>query len=126
MGCSLLIVEDDPSQRDTLTRWFSQRGFRVASRSHPRQALEMAKSKEFQVALLDLSLPDMDGIELMQRLKRIQHSMQVIILSGYDYPMRRARMDGAFTVLTKPCSLKELEETVEAATERMVEELMVP
>lgn len=125
MGCSLLIVEDDQSQRDTLTRWFSQRGFRVSSCSHPRQALEAVKSKEVQVALLDLSLPEMDGIELMQRLQRIQHSMQVIILSGYDYPMQRARMDGAFTVLTKPCALTELEHTVEDASEQVAEELMV-
>lgn len=126
MGCSLLIVEDDPSQRDTLTRWFSHRGYRVVSRAHPRQALEAAKSKEFQVALLDLSLPEMDGIALMQQLKRIQYSMQVIILSGYEYPMSLARSHGAFTVLTKPCGLKELEATLECASEQIVDEELVP
>jgi DNA-binding NtrC family response regulator len=117
---SLLIVDDDPDQLSILSRTFSRSDYHVVVVDHPRRALEAASSQQFQVALLDLSLPDMDGIELMQRLQRIQDDLQVIILSGYDYPCSNAKADGAFAVLTKPCSLALLKATMTRALERKV------
>jgi DNA-binding NtrC family response regulator len=117
---SLLIVDDDPDQLDILSRNFPRNDYQVVAVSHPRRALEVASRQQFQVALLDLSLPEIDGIELMQRLQRTQESLQVIILSGYDYPSSNAKADGAFAVLTKPCSLALLKATVTRALGRQV------
>ena len=95
MNNSILIVEDDPEQLDVLTRRFIQTGCRVVAVHHPRQALAAASFRPFRVALLDARLPEIDGLDLMQRLKRIQHDIQVIILADHDYSMQRARSEGA-------------------------------
>jgi CheY-like chemotaxis protein len=123
MNRSLLIVEDDPDQRDAATRWFVHVGYQVLSVAHPRQALLAASFQQFQVALLDASLPEMDGLELMRRLKRTQDGVQVVILSGCEYPLWRAKAEGAFAWLLKPCSRALIEETVQHAFEGAMDEL---
>ena len=124
MNNSILIVEDDPEQLDVLTRRFIQAGYRVVAVHHPRQALEAASFRQFQVALLDASLPEIDGLTLMQRLKRIQHDIQVIILAGGDYSMQRARSEGALSCVSKPCQLPLLDSLVANAFQRAVNELL--
>ena len=121
MNRSLLIVEDDLDQLEILARSFIRAGYRVISVHHPRQALEAASFQQFQVALLDDSLPEMDANELMQRLKRTQDAVQVVILSGCEDPDRRAKVGGAFACLGKPCTMALLEATVEDAFERAVD-----
>jgi len=123
MNRSLLIVEDDPDQLDLTTRWFLQAGFQVLSVCQPRQALEAAGFRQFQVALLDASLPEMDGLELMHRLKRTQDGVQVVILSGCEYPVWRAKAEGAFAWLLKPCSRALIEGTVQHAFDCAIDEL---
>lgn len=123
MNNSILIVEDDPEQLDELTGWFIQAGYRVVAVHHPRQALEAASFRPFQVALLDTRLPEIDGMDLMKRLKRMQHDMQVIILGGGDYSLQRARSKGALYCVSKPCPLPLLESLVANAFQRAVNEL---
>jgi two-component system response regulator (stage 0 sporulation protein F) len=123
MNNSILIVEDAPEQLDELTGWFIQAGYRVVAVHHPRQALEAASFRPFQVALLDARLPEIDGLDLMQRLKRMQHDMQVIILGGGNYFMQRARSNGALYCVSKPCPLPLLESLVANAFQRAVNEL---
>jgi len=117
---SLLIVDDDADQLLILSRWFTRQGYRVVTANHPRQALVAAGAGHFQVAVVDASLPEIDGIELMRRLKLSQSDLQVIILSGYDFdvydsPAQLAKADCAFACLVKPCSLQVLELTIENA-----------
>ena len=123
---SLLIVDDDADQLSILSFWFSQRGYRVATADHPRQALVAARGGRFQVAIVDASLPEIDGLELMKRLMRSQNDMQVIILSGYDFaeydsPEHGATADSAFACLVKPCDLRLLETKVEEAFNQFAE-----
>src|SRR3972149_3590856 len=124
MPPSLLIVEDDLGQLDFLTAHFIRAGYRVVGVDHPRRALEAASFRQFQVALVDASLPEMDGLELMQRMKRTQDDMQVVILSGYEYPEWRSKLDGAFACLVKPCKLRLLETAVAEACVRGAEEAL--
>jgi DNA-binding NtrC family response regulator len=123
MSCSLFIVEDDLGQLEMVSAKFVRAGYSVVSVHHPRQALEAASFRQFQVALLDASLPEMDGLELMHRLKRTQDGVQIVILSGYEYPIWRAKAEGAFTWLVKPCRLALLEATVQHAFERAADEI---
>ena len=120
---SLLIVEDDLGQLELLSAKFVRTGYRVVSVQHPRQGLEAAIFQQFQVALLDGSLPEMDGLELMRRLKRTQDGVQVIFLSGCEYPIWRAKAEGAFTWLVKPCKMALLEATIQHAFECPIDEL---
>jgi DNA-binding NtrC family response regulator len=124
MNNSILIVEDNPEQLDLLTRRFIQASYRVVAVHHPRQALEAASIRPFQVALLDASLPEIDGPDLMQRLKRIQYDIQVIILTGADYSMRRARSEGDLFCVSKPCQLPLLDSLVANAFQRVANELL--
>jgi CheY-like chemotaxis protein len=105
MNDSILIVDDDLEQLDVLTRRFIQAGYRVVAVHHPRQALEAASFIPFQVALLDASLPEIDGLDLMRRLKRMQHDIQGIVLAGGGYCVRRARSDGVLYCVSKLCQL---------------------
>jgi len=115
---SLLIVEEDHDLLERLTQRFIRAGYHVVSAWHPRQALAAASVRTFQVALLDASLPEMDGFDLMQRLKRLQEALQVVILSGYEYPERRVTKEGAFACLSAQDRLDLLQATVEEAFER--------
>ncbi|BBO32274.1 response regulator [Lacipirellula parvula] len=124
MTCSLLVVDDEPDLLFAMTQLLHRRGYRVAGASTPQQALAVISRREIQIALLDLSLTGMDGIELMRRMKRMQPDLQVIILSGYDYPLWRAREEGAFGVITKPCVLALLEGMITHACERGVDEYL--
>ena len=81
MNRSLLIVEHDPDELDILTCSLIEAGYQVVSVHHPRQALEAASFRQFQVALLDASLLEMDGLELLHCLRWTQHRLQFIILS---------------------------------------------
>lgn len=120
---SLLIVEDDLGQLELLSAKFVRTGYRVVSVHHPRQALEAARFQQFQVALLDGGLPEMDGLELMHRLKRTQDGVQVVFLSGCEYPIWRAKAEGAFTWLVKPCKMALLQATIQHAFECPIDEL---
>ena len=128
MNRSLLIVDDDIDQLSALTRWFSRRGYHVVTANHPRQALVAASGRQFQAALVDASLPEIDGLELVNRLKRIQNDLPVIILSGYDIlacrtPESWSNADNAFASLRKPCDLGLLEATIQDAIDRAIDEL---
>lgn len=120
MRNSLLIVEDEPDLLDMLTQWFTRIGYQVKGVWCAQQALKAAATGEFQVAILDLSLPDMGGIELMHLLRMRQPALEVIILSGWAYSPRLARSEGAFACLEKPCPMAKLEATLEEAFELVV------
>ena len=118
MNRPLLVVDDNVDELMAVTRWFIQRGYHPVSVTHPRQALEAARFQVFPVALVDANLPEMDGLELMHRLKRVQDAIQVVILSGYEFPDQHAKAVDAFAWLAKPCELELLEAIIEPAFER--------
>lgn len=115
MKGTILIVEDDEDQLQVYLRRFTRVGYRVVGARHPRQALAAASMRRFHVAILDASLPEMDGFELMRRLRRMQDETRCVIVSAFPYPKLWAEAQGATTCLVKPCSLKLLEAAVEGA-----------
>ena len=125
MNRSLLIVENDPDELDILTCSLIEAGYQVVGVHHPRQALEAASFRQFQVALLDASLLEMDGVELLHCLRWTQYRLQFIILSRCHQPERWTNAEGAFAWLVMPCNMELLAATVEDAFERSVEELLV-
>lgn len=122
MNRSLLIVDDDLPQLEMWTRCLIKDGCRVVGVAHPRDALRAASFRTFRVALLDLCLPEMDGVELMRRLQRLQDGIQVILVSAYEYPGARASAEGAFYCFRKPFSLWRLKFKLDIAFERSSQE----
>lgn len=116
----IMIVDDEAPFRKLLQRRLSKRGDFVEGFESSESALYSAKQKEFDVALVDIKMPGMDGIELLRRLKEIHPNLEVIIITGQgsiDSAISAMKL-GAYDYLTKPCKLSELDLIVERAYEK--------
>lgn len=107
----ILIVDDESSLRTALFRVLDRQGYQVITANSKKEAESLAQSDlSIDLALIDLKLPDGDGIHLMQSLKIIHPNMQVIILTGYSSieTAVRATQCGAFHFVPKPFDMEEL------------------
>jgi DNA-binding NtrC family response regulator len=116
----LLIVDDDEEFRSTLVRRFQRRGFQVQEAPHAESALALAERRQFDVAIVDLVMPGMSGIELLEKLKMSQPECEAVLLTGQGTieTAVEAMKRGAYDFLTKPFPLGELELLIERAHER--------
>jgi DNA-binding NtrC family response regulator len=116
----LLLVDDDADFRETVARRFLRRGFRVAEASDGQQALQLAERRQFDVVILDMVMPGMSGIQVLEQLKVSHPEGEVILLTGQGTieAAVQAMKLGAYDFLTKPFPLAELEILIEKAYER--------
>jgi len=115
----ILIVDDEMVVRDSLGRWFSSEGYTAQPVSCGRDALETIQKAEYDVALIDIKMPGMDGIELQSRLHEADPDLTVIIMTGYasvDTAVT-ALKHGAYDYITKPVDPDELTHLVSRALE---------
>jgi DNA-binding NtrC family response regulator len=117
----MLIVDDDESLREMLARRFRRLGMAVAEAGDGEEALAKAGATAYDVALLDLHLPGMTGIELLGRLKERWPEMEAIMLTAHGSieTAIQAMRQGAYDYLTKPFQLPELEIHVQKAYEKV-------
>jgi two-component system response regulator TctD len=117
---NLLLVEDDPSMRSTLERALSRRGARVDSCADGRQALALWMAQPPDVVVLDLSLPGMDGLEVLEQARRSGLATPVLILTARGTVGDRVigLNSGADDYLPKPFDLDELEARLRALVRR--------
>jgi len=80
---SVLVVDDDAAIRKTLSRILEKEGYLVVAVENGRQAVEASDERFFNVALVDVKLPDMEGTELLSRLKDTEPKMVKIIITGF-------------------------------------------
>jgi signal transduction histidine kinase len=115
----LMVVDDDDGVRLSLRVLFSS-DYQVLLADSGMQALSVLQSNPVDVVILDLNMPGMTGIQLLEKLKRLDPSLEVIILTGQGSleTARQALSLGAFAYLTKPFELKEGRETVIHALDR--------
>lgn len=113
----LLIVDDDEDFRGTTARWFNRSGMLVSEASTGEHALELAQRRDFDVAIVDMKMPGISGLELLKRFKEGSAECEVILLTGQGTVESavEAMKTGAFDYLTKPFPLKELESLVRRA-----------
>jgi len=78
-----LVVDDDEGIRKTLLRILEKEGYAVESVDNGKQAIEASKKWSFNIALIDIKLPDMEGIKLLEKLKDAEPRMAKIIITGY-------------------------------------------
>jgi two-component system, NtrC family, response regulator HydG len=101
---SILIVDDEPSVRDSLSRWFRDDGYEVGTAEGANDALTRLAEKKWDVALVDIRMRGTDGIELQSRMKEHDPDLLVIIMTGYasvDTAVA-ALKNGAYDYITKP------------------------
>lgn len=78
-----MVVDDDEGIRKTLLRILEKEGYAVESVDNGKQAIEASKKWSFNIALIDIKLPDMEGIKLLEELKDAEPKMVKIIITGY-------------------------------------------
>ncbi len=116
----LLIVDDDVDFRSTIVRRFLRRGYEVHEASDAEEALGLIQRRQFDVAVLDMVMPGMSGLELLEKLNDAGAECEAIMLTGQGTieSAVEAMKLGAFDYLTKPFPLSELEVVIQKANER--------
>jgi len=125
----VLVVDDDHAFRKHLSRALIRRGYDVWSAEGGKDAINIVEDKSFDVAIVDLKMQEMDGIQVIEGLKNIQPSIVGIVLTGYgSIPTAvKALKLGAYHYLTKPCQMAELETILkEVKDERNINLRRVP
>ena len=114
----ILLVDDEVGYLRVLANRLRKRKFDVGEASGGAEGLRALRKKTFDVAVLDLKMEDMDGIEVLKIFKMMDPNMQVIMLTGHgsEEAARQGIALGAFSYLTKPCELEELLEKIKRAT----------
>lgn len=116
----LLLVEDEVDFRDTCARWMNRKGHSVQQAGNAQEALALCDRHHFEVAVVDMNMPGITGIELLQRMKSNNIDTEVIILTGQGTieSAVQAMKLGAADYLTKPFPLEDLEQRCKMAWDR--------
>jgi DNA-binding NtrC family response regulator len=107
---TILVVDDDPLVRDSLTERLKLEGYRAIAAADGEQAARIVREERPHIAIVDVNLPGMSGLELLDRIKRDSPGTSVIVLTGYGSveDAVEAMKKGAENYLLKPCSMDEL------------------
>jgi len=123
---SILVVDDEPGMRSLLMRALGREGYSVTAFERGEDALASMESEEYDLAVLDIQMPGMDGIELLKKLKNRDPELNVIMVTAYGSMQSAidAMRFGAHDYLTKPFEVDEIKLVVEKALEheRLVSE----
>lgn len=117
---NLLLVEDDDEFRETCALWMSRKGHHVTEAPDAHEAIQLFQQKHFDVAVVDLNMPGMNGLELLDRLREDNVETEVLMLTGQatvDTAVQAMKL-GACDYLSKPFPLPELEKRCRLAFER--------
>jgi DNA-binding NtrC family response regulator len=114
---SVLVIDDEAGMRDLISRAFSDAGYKTSAAPDGIVGVGAVKQEEFDVVLLDMSLPKMNGLEALNRIKEIRPSLPVIMITAYGSTKTavEALRLGAYDYITKPFELDELQVLVERA-----------
>jgi DNA-binding NtrC family response regulator len=119
----ILLVDDEERFRANLEKMLGAQGLAVRGAGSGAEALEELKLNPFDVIVLDIRMPGMDGLATLKEIKIINPEAEVIILSGHasmDAAMEINRL-GGYDYLMKPCPLEDLLLKIEAAYEKKVD-----
>src|SRR5499426_2756319 len=118
---SILVVDDEKSQREILELILTEEGYEVTTAASGEAAIKFAKDKRFDLALTDLKMTGMDGIELLQHLLVLDSSIIVILLTAHGSidSAKEALRRGAFDYLQKPYDKTALLETINRALDKL-------
>jgi CheY-like chemotaxis protein len=112
---SILVVDDEQHFLELLIRILGKRGFEVHTAPSGPEALKLLEKKSFDVALLDIRMGPMDGIQLLDEIKKRQPDIKAVIMTAYPTTETRGQAleKGASSYLTKPLDLDELVKTID-------------
>ncbi len=111
----ILIVDDEEELRENLRDLLEFFGYEVVAASSGEEALKLFSSQDFNAALFDIQLPGIDGLELLQRIKKIQPDLPVAMVSASSVRgvLAQAEQYGADRTILKPYSPEDMRQAVE-------------
>jgi DNA-binding NtrC family response regulator len=114
---NVLVVDDELEMCLTLSDILEARGYRVTYAQDGFQAIARARETAFDVVLMDVRMPEMDGVETFRRLKKVSPGSRVVMMTAYAVEdlIADALREGAYGVVYKPLDIDRLIELVEAA-----------
>jgi DNA-binding NtrC family response regulator len=117
MSEKVLLVDDEQDFLDSLAERMRARGMDVSTTTSAEEAIKKAEAESFDAIVLDLMMPEMDGIEVLQAIKRKRPDVGIILLTGYatlDKGIEAMKL-GAMDFVEKPADLKVLSEKIKKA-----------
>ncbi|MCX7940358.1 MAG: sigma-54 dependent transcriptional regulator, partial [Endomicrobia bacterium] len=121
MGYSILLIDDDKNIQKVISNFLETRSFIVKTVSTVNEAIKEVKTNNYDVAIIDISLPDGDGIQCLKEIKKINEDIIAIVLTAYGETKRvvEAIKNGAYDYLVKPVSNEEILLTIEKSIKEL-------
>jgi DNA-binding NtrC family response regulator len=119
-GSKILLVDDEIVFTTNMSRLLVNRGYQVTAVNSGDAAVQELEKDDFDVVVLDLKMPGMDGIETLKEIKKLDLFTQTLILTGHgsiDSALEAVRL-GAYDYLTKPCEIDDLVSKIECAWQK--------
>ncbi|HYE92637.1 MAG TPA: sigma-54 dependent transcriptional regulator [Terriglobales bacterium] len=116
----VLVVDDERSILQLLNEALSHWGYEVTTAGTGREALEALRTGVFHVAMTDIRMPDMSGLDLLREIKKLDESIEVVVMTGYPAISSavEALKEGAYDYLSKPLILDEMQHLMQRMMER--------
>lgn len=118
---SILIVDDEPSVRDSLYNWFIEDGYKTECAADAKMALSLLESENYDIILADIKMPGMDGMEMLRRIKSLKKDSIVIMMTAFatvDTAVQ-ALKEGAYDYVTKPFDPDDLSHLIRNASKQI-------
>jgi len=108
---AILIVDDDKGILETMADILNELRFKVTIANNGYEAIDLVKNGTFDMILMDIKMPGIDGVETFKRIKRIKPASKIIFMTAYAFEelVAEARTEGAIDVLYKPVDIGNLE-----------------
>jgi len=117
---NILFTDDEKTFRNIMTKELTRMGYNVTGCDNGSETIEKMQEKDFDVVILDMNMPVMDGIETLKKVKEMESTTEVIVLTGQgtiENAVQATKL-GAYDYLTKPCQLTELCVLLQKALEK--------
>jgi len=117
MGEKVLLVDDEKDFIEALGERMENRGMNVSTTTSAKDAIKRVEEEAYDAIVLDLQMPEMDGIEALKAIKKINPDMQVILLTGYATVEKgiEAMKLGAMDLIEKPADIETIAEKIKKA-----------
>ena len=115
----LMIVDDEQRFLESMEKLLKRKGYNVETAASGEECLEKVEREAFDVVILDVKMPGIDGVETLKRIKSMRPLMEVVMLTGHGTVENAVEgmRNGAYNYLLKPCDIDSLESTMNAAFE---------
>jgi CheY-like chemotaxis protein len=116
-GLTILVADDNEDLLETFAMILKRRGFSVETADNGQTAVDKYKRRRFDVALMDIVMPEMDGVEASRRIKEMHPDTVIILMTGYsdEEHLKLARDQGARHIVHKPVKIEQLIEIITEA-----------